>query len=42
MTHRMKDGDKPYSNPQEAEFTLPSLEKALELVGIYFDYSMVQ
>ncbi|KAJ5434933.1 hypothetical protein N7491_005528 [Penicillium cf. griseofulvum] len=27
--------------PQEAEFTLPSLEKALELVGIYFDYSMV-
>lgn len=34
-------GDKPYSNPQEAEFTLPSLEKALELVGIYFDYSMV-
>ncbi|CAP80770.1 Pc12g11430 [Penicillium rubens Wisconsin 54-1255] len=25
-------GDKPYSNPQEAEFTLPSLEKALELV----------
>lgn len=34
-------GDKPYSNSQEAEFTLPSLEKALELVGIYFDYSMV-
>lgn len=34
-------GDKPYSNYQEAEFTLPSLEKALELVGIYFDYSMV-
>lgn len=34
-------GDKPYSNPSEAEFTLPSLEKALELVGIYFDYSMV-
>lgn len=34
-------GDKPYSNFHEAEFTLPSLEKALELVGIYFDYSMV-
>ncbi|KAJ5835545.1 hypothetical protein N7447_001571 [Penicillium robsamsonii] len=34
-------GDKPYSNPQEVEFTLPSLEKALELVGIYFDYTMV-
>ncbi|CDM34501.1 Zn(2)-C6 fungal-type DNA-binding domain [Penicillium roqueforti FM164] len=34
-------GDKPYSNPQDAEFTLPTLEKALELVGIYFDYSMV-
>ncbi|CAI7657233.1 unnamed protein product [Penicillium glandicola] len=34
-------GDKPYSNSQQAEFTLPSLEKALELVGIYFDYSMV-
>ncbi|KAJ5773369.1 hypothetical protein N7457_008265 [Penicillium paradoxum] len=34
-------GDKPYANFQEAGFTLPSLEKALELVGIYFDYSMV-
>jgi hypothetical protein len=34
-------GDKPYANSQEAQFTLPSLEKALELVGIYFDFSMV-
>jgi hypothetical protein len=33
-------GDKPYVESQ-AEFTLPSLEKALELVGIYFDFSMV-
>jgi hypothetical protein len=34
-------GDKPYSNSQEVEFTLPPLERALELVGIYFDYSVV-
>jgi hypothetical protein len=34
-------GDKPYVDSQEAEFTLPSLEKALQLVGIYFDFSMV-
>ncbi|KAK9850500.1 hypothetical protein MYU51_011959 [Penicillium brevicompactum] len=34
-------GDKPYVHSPEAEFTLPSLEKALELVGIYFDFSMV-
>lgn len=34
-------GDKPYVDSQEAEFNLPSLEKALELVSIYFDFSMV-
>ncbi|KAJ5991359.1 hypothetical protein N7499_012019 [Penicillium canescens] len=34
-------GDKPYCNSPEVDFTLPSLEKAMELVGIYFDFSMV-
>lgn len=34
-------GDKPYVHSPEVEFALPSLEKALELVGIYFDFSMV-
>ncbi|CAG7978693.1 unnamed protein product [Penicillium olsonii] len=34
-------GDKPYAHSQEAGFILPSLERALELVGIYFDFSMV-
>ncbi|KAJ5105353.1 hypothetical protein NUU61_002700 [Penicillium alfredii] len=34
-------GDKPYSDYQEAEFTLPSFDKSLELVGIYFDFSIV-
>ncbi|RHZ57913.1 Zn(II)2Cys6 transcription factor [Aspergillus thermomutatus] len=40
-TSVFKFGDKPYSNYQEAGFTLPPFEKALELVGIYFDFSMV-
>lgn len=34
-------GDKPYSHPQGSDFFLPSLEKAMELVAIYFDFSMV-
>ncbi|CAG8245944.1 unnamed protein product [Penicillium salamii] len=34
-------GDKPYVHSQETGFTLPSLGRALELVGIYFDFSMV-
>ncbi|KAJ0419446.1 hypothetical protein BJY00DRAFT_302185 [Aspergillus carlsbadensis] len=34
-------GDKPYSDLYDAGFTLPSFEKALELVSIYFDYAMV-
>lgn len=34
-------GDKPYCNSPEVDFTLPSFEKAMELVGIYFDFSMV-
>jgi hypothetical protein len=34
-------GDKPYCNSPEVAFTLPSFEKAMELVGIYFDFSMV-
>jgi hypothetical protein len=34
-------GDKPYSNPQEVDFTLPPFETAMELVAIYFDFSMV-
>ncbi|KAJ6127264.1 hypothetical protein N7523_002876 [Penicillium sp. IBT 18751x] len=34
-------GDKPYSHPQDVDFTLPSFETAMELVAIYFDYSMV-
>ncbi|GIC88254.1 uncharacterized protein Aud_004648 [Aspergillus udagawae] len=40
-TSVFKFGDKPYSNYREAGFTLPPFEKALELVGIYFDFSMV-
>ncbi|EAW06691.1 Zn(II)2Cys6 transcription factor [Aspergillus clavatus NRRL 1] len=40
-TSVFKFGDKPYTNFQEAGFALPPFEKALELVGIYFDYSMV-
>ncbi|KAJ5316665.1 hypothetical protein N7508_001173 [Penicillium antarcticum] len=34
-------GDKPYCNFPEVDFALPSFEKAMELVGIYFDFSMV-
>lgn len=34
-------GDKPYSHPQEVDFTLPSFDTAMELVAIYFDFSMV-
>lgn len=34
-------GDKPYTNYQDTGFTLPPFQKALELVGIYFDFSMV-
>lgn len=34
-------GDKPYTNYQETGFTLPPFDKALELVGIYFDFSVV-
>ncbi|GAQ03292.1 hypothetical protein ALT_0613 [Aspergillus lentulus] len=41
ITSVFKFGDKPYSNYREAGFTLPPFEKALELVGIYFDFSMV-
>jgi hypothetical protein len=40
-TSVFKFGDKPYSNYREDGFTLPPFEKALELVGIYFDFSMV-
>jgi hypothetical protein len=34
-------GDKPYTNYQDTGFTLPPFDKALELVGIYFDFSVV-
>ncbi|KAL5334466.1 hypothetical protein BJX70DRAFT_391380 [Aspergillus crustosus] len=34
-------GDNPYSEHPNAGFTLPTFEKALELVSIYFDYAMV-
>lgn len=34
-------GDKPYSHSQGVDFYLPSLDKAMELVAIYFDFSMV-
>lgn len=34
-------GDKPYSHPQDVDFTLPPFETAMELVAIYFDFSMV-
>lgn len=34
-------GDRPYSNFQESSFTLPSPDKARELVDIYFDYAIV-
>ncbi|KAJ5984159.1 hypothetical protein N7481_006258 [Penicillium waksmanii] len=34
-------GDKPYSQSQDMNFPLPSYETAMELVAIYFDFSMV-
>ncbi|KAJ5906148.1 uncharacterized protein N7473_003064 [Penicillium subrubescens] len=34
-------GDKPYSHPQDVDFMLPSFETAMELVAVYFDFSMV-
>lgn len=34
-------GDKPYTDYRNAGFTLPAFDKALELVGRYFDYAMV-
>ena len=34
-------GDRPYSDSEEPDFALPSLERAMELVAVYFDYSMV-
>ncbi|KAL6230802.1 hypothetical protein BDW75DRAFT_234132 [Aspergillus navahoensis] len=34
-------GDKPYANYPDAGFTLPTLDKAMELVSRYFDYAMV-
>lgn len=34
-------GDKPYSQLQDFNFPLPSYENAMELVAIYFDFSMV-
>lgn len=34
-------GDKPYSQCQDIHFPLPSYENAMELVSVYFDFSMV-
>jgi hypothetical protein len=34
-------GDKPYVNYQETSYTLPPFDKALELLDIYFDFSIV-
>ncbi|KAF9889249.1 hypothetical protein FE257_007562 [Aspergillus nanangensis] len=34
-------GDKPYTDYRETGFTLPPFEKALELIGVYFDFSIV-
>ena len=34
-------GDKPYANYRDAGFTLPTFDKAMELVSRYFDYAMV-
>ncbi|KAJ5899225.1 hypothetical protein N7495_003969 [Penicillium taxi] len=34
-------GDKPYSNHEHVNFILPSFDKAMEFVAIYFDFSMV-
>lgn len=34
-------GDRPYSNFEESRFSLPPLDKAQELVDIYFEFAMV-
>ena len=34
-------GDKPYTYPGNSDFALPPFERAMELVAIYFDFSMV-
>jgi hypothetical protein len=34
-------GDKPYSHSQDVHFDLPSYETAMELITVYFDFSMV-
>ncbi|KAJ5155162.1 hypothetical protein N7492_007965 [Penicillium capsulatum] len=34
-------GDKPYSHSEESDFALPPFDRAMELVSVYFDYSMV-
>ncbi|KAJ5272677.1 hypothetical protein N7478_007802 [Penicillium angulare] len=34
-------GDKPYAYRENSGFALPSMEKAMEFVAIYFDFSMV-
>lgn len=34
-------GDTPYSHSEESEFPLPPFDRAMELVAVYFDYSMV-
>ena len=34
-------GDKPYTYHGNSDFALPSLDKAMELITIYFDFSMV-
>lgn len=34
-------GDKPYSSHYKLDFTLPPLERALEMVATYFEYAVV-
>ncbi|KAJ5653070.1 hypothetical protein N7490_000073, partial [Penicillium lividum] len=34
-------GDKPYTYPENSDFALPPIERVMELVAIYFDFSMV-
>ncbi|THC89404.1 hypothetical protein EYZ11_011149 [Aspergillus tanneri] len=36
-----KFGDKPYSSLYKLDFTLPPLERALEMVATYFEYAVV-
>ncbi|KAJ5174051.1 uncharacterized protein N7500_001982 [Penicillium coprophilum] len=36
-----KFGDKPYSNLYTTDFSLPPLERALEMVATYFEYAVV-